>query len=85
MIVIIVRDRFEESPKALGEVNIIDPSLQKFATVLLDKKSIQTYAEELQNSDTLFEKKLQKAGIKFVKIYTDEDPTLKLISLMNIR
>jgi len=83
IILIIVRDRFEENPEVLGSVNILDLTLQKSASVLFDTKNIQEYKQALHDQDTDFENTLKEMGVKFVKIYTDEDPSEKIISLMS--
>jgi len=81
--VIIVRDRFEETPLALGEINITKGSKTKAKKVVLDKLSIQKYTKDLQLHDIQLYETLHKNGIKFIKIYTDEEPTRKLLELMN--
>ncbi len=83
LVLIIVRDRFEESPVELGEINIIDPSLGVSADITLDKRTLHSYRKKTAQNDEVLYKKLQTAGIRFVKIYTDEDPAEKIIHLMS--
>ena len=85
LIVIIVRDRFEEHPVQLGEVNITDPSLGMNADISLDKDSVKSYINEIVQNDNELYIKLRNAGVRFIKIYTDEDPAQKIISLMDRR
>jgi len=82
VIVIIVRDRFEEHPARLGELNITDPALGVSAEMTLNKATLKSYTKKIFEDDNELYKKLQSAGIRFIKIYTDEDPAEKIISLM---
>ena len=83
LIVIIIRDRFEENPLALGEINIIDPLSGLSQRVNLDKKaSLKIKAKVLKEDELLFNK-LHASGVKYLKIYTDEEPLEKLISFMS--
>ena len=82
LIIIIVRDRFEENPQAIGKIDIVDPISKELKSVDFSPKNTQEFAEKISLADKLFEEKLKKSGVKFVKIYTDEDPSSKIISLM---
>jgi len=77
---IIIRDRFEESPSTLGELQVTDNFSSK--SIVLDKDSIVNYTAKIKEHDALFHKKLQLSGIRYIKIYTDEVPIAKLIKLM---
>ena len=83
LVVIIVRDRFEEHPVQLGELNISDPILGKSIDVVLNKTTLNRYEKKIFEQDNILYEKLQRAGIRFVKIYTDENPADKIISLMS--
>jgi uncharacterized protein (DUF58 family) len=83
VIVIIIRDRFEEQPPPLGELNITDPSLGSNADICLDKDAVKTYTKKVLQNDEQLYKKLQTARGRFIKIYTDEDPAEKIIALMS--
>lgn len=83
VVLIILRDRFEESPSILGEVNVTDPLSGATATLLLDKEAVAKIEKKRKEEDVILEQKLQKQGIKFVKIYTDENPFVKLLPLMS--
>ena len=77
---IIVRDRFEETPSALGELRVTNNSSSK--NIVLDKDSIVSYTKKIKEHDALLYKKLQLSGVRYIKIYTDEAPIAKLIKLM---
>lgn len=83
VIVIIVRDRFEEHPVRLGELNITDPVLGRSADVSLNKKTLKVYEKKIFQQDKVLYEKLQEAGVRFAKIYTDENPAEKIIGLMS--
>jgi len=79
---IIVRDRFEENPDELGYLRLIDMESKKSFEGNIDGGTIKHYKQALyENDDTLY-KQFRKNGIRFAKIYTDEDPYLKLFKRM---
>jgi len=82
LIILIVRDKFEEQPLALGEIHVIDPQTQKSSLVNITKKESLRLKQELEQKDIQFFLKLKKAGVRYLKIYTDETPADKIISLM---
>ena len=83
VVVIIIRERFEEEPLALGEMHITDPQSGKSANISLDRQRLKTYKKNILENDARLYKKLQTAGVRFLKIYTDEDPAEKIIMLMS--
>ena len=82
IVVIIVRDKFEENPLAIGDLHVIDPETQESAYVTIDERASLKIAQEVAGNDADFYAKLKKNGVKFIKIYTDEDPANKIVSLM---
>jgi uncharacterized protein (DUF58 family) len=82
IIAIIVRDKFEENPFELGNVNLIDPSTNKTFDGYLNKDSISKYKKSIKSNDHLLYAHFQTCGIKFTKIYTNEEPLPKLLRLM---
>lgn len=81
VILIIVRDRFEEHPKALGDVSFIDPSTSSIFQGDLNESLIKNYEAKVKKDDFLFIERLKKAGIEFIKIYTDDNVPQKLAKL----
>ena len=78
VIAIVIRDRFEENPIALGSVNLLDAeSLVRFDGVV-DDETIKRYQKSLLRNDDELYRHLRHYGIRWVKIYTDEDPFVKL-------
>ena len=82
VIVLIVRDKFEEHPIELGNVSFIDPNNNKIFESILNKNSILEYEKKvLQNDHKLFNH-LQNCAVKFTKIYTNENPIKKLLGVL---
>jgi len=81
VIVIIVRDKFEETPVALGNVNLVDPSSSQIFEGDLNKSLIHNYTSKIKKNDHLLYENLKKSGIEFIKIYTDDNVTHKLAKL----
>lgn len=81
VIVIVIRDKFEEEPIELGNVNLIDPSSGESYTGVISKSVIKKYKAKLKENDHVFFTHLQKNAIKNVKIYTHEEPISKMLKL----
>ena len=77
-----VRDRFEENPNPLGEIDLIDPVTLKEVHTNLNKSSLKRYTENITKRDKKFIEYLKKEKIKFTKIYTDDEPFYKLAELL---
>ena len=80
--IIIIRDKFEEDPKVLGKVNLVDPSNYFNYKGNIDKTSIENYKKILKEHDHNLYLHLQKCGAKITKIFTHEEPISKLIGLL---
>ena len=83
LVVIIIRDRFEEAPHAIGELNITDPASNAKKVIKIDKKAAKTIEKNMLRNDDILQTKFKALGIRYVKIYTDEDPSQKILSLMS--
>lgn len=81
VVVIIVRDRFEESPHELGNINLIDPSTSMRFEGDLNKSLIKKYTKQIQKNDLLLYEHLKQSGVQFTKIYTDDNINKQLIKL----
>ncbi len=82
IIAIMVRDRFEEDPFELGNVNLVDPATNQTFDGNIDKSMIREYQKRVKANDHKLYEHFQKCGIKFTKIYTEEEPLPKLLRLM---
>jgi uncharacterized protein (DUF58 family) len=82
VISIIIRDRFEEKPFELGNVNLIDPSTNQVFDGNIDELILKKYIAKVKQNDHKLYEHLQSCNIRFCKIYTDEEPLSKLLRLM---
>jgi len=85
VIAIVIRDRFEEDPKEIGFVNFIDPQTKNSLVVDLDFYTKKSYIKEIKKEDHKMYEHFKKNRIKFIKIYTDEEPFIKLVKLFGKR
>jgi len=79
---VIVRDRFEENPGELGYLRLIDMESGRSFEGNIDGGTVKRYRQALYENDDKLYKQFRKNGIRFAKIYTDEDPYLKLFKRM---
>ncbi|MEA3456347.1 MAG: DUF58 domain-containing protein [Campylobacterota bacterium] len=81
VIAIIIRDRAEEDPKKLGEVILKNPQNNVKMNTYFGKRSIDQYLARMQENDDALKEHFMRYGIRYTKIYTDEEPIGKLIHL----
>lgn len=79
---VIVRDRFEENPSELGYLRLIDMETKQSFEGDVDGGTLSKYKKALHDNDEKLYKQFKKQGVRFSKIYTDEEPTLKLMKQM---
>jgi len=79
---VIVRDKFEENPKELGYLQLIDMESGASYEGSVDNSTLRDYKRALHKNDEKLYRDFKKNGIRFAKIYTDEEPYLKLIKQM---
>lgn len=82
IIAVIIRDRFEEKPFELGNVNLVDPATNQTFDGNISKGTILKYEKSIKQNDHKLFEHLQNCGIRFTKIYTNEEPLPKLLRLM---
>ncbi len=82
LFVIIVRDRFEEDPKPLGYLRLVDPEGGGSFEGEIGNSTIKSYKEALLKNDRKLYKHFKEQGIRFVKLFTDEEPYVKLLKRM---
>lgn len=81
VVALIVRDKLEENPPAMGFVNLLDPDRREFLQMDLDSNSIERYKRFIKTNDAKLHKHFIKNRVKFTKIYTDDDPFVKISKL----
>ncbi len=79
---VIVRDRFEEDPTELGYLRLIDMESKESFEGNIDSGTLKSYKKALHDNDEKLYKQFRKQGIRFTKIYTHEEPALKLMKQM---
>ncbi|BCD67557.1 DUF58 domain-containing protein [Nitratiruptor sp. YY09-18] len=85
VVAIVVRDRFEEKPESIGFMHLIDPETKKSMMVDFEGLTIKNYVKEIKKLDHKMYTHFKKSGIRFTKIYTDEEPFIKLLKLFGQR
>lgn len=79
---VMVRDRFEENPKSLGYLRLVDMESKESFEDNIDDNLLAKYKKSLHDNDERLYKSFRKQGIRFSKIYTDEEPISKLMKSM---
>ncbi len=78
---VMVRDRFEEEPKLFGEMELVDPDTMQNEEFMLSPKIMKEYQKALEGHDKKLEMHFDQHRIRHTKIYTDEEPFVKLSTL----
>ena len=79
---VIVRDRFEENPSELGFLRLIDMESRQSFEGDVDSGTLKNYKKALHDNDEKLYKQFKKQGVRFTKVYTHEDSTLKIMKKM---
>ena len=79
---VVVRDKFEEEPQLMGMLDLIDPNSMKSSSFEFNKKMLTDYKEVIDKKDKKLYEHFMGHHIRYVKIYTDEDPYFKLNNLV---
>jgi len=79
---VIVRDRFEENPAELGYLRLIDMETKQSFEGDVNSGTLKNYKKALHDNDEKLYKQFKKQGVRFTKVYTHEESTLKLMKQM---
>lgn len=79
---IVVRDKFEEEPQLMGMLDLIDPNSMAASGFEFNKKMLNDYKEVIEKKDKQLYEHFMGHHIRYVKIYTDEEPYFKLNNLV---
>ncbi|WP_373031166.1 DUF58 domain-containing protein [Sulfurovum sp.] len=79
---VMVRDRFEEDPSELGYLRLIDMETKQSFEGDVNSGTLKNYKKALHDNDEKLYKQFKKQGVRFTKIYTHEEPALKLMKKM---
>ena len=85
VVALIVRDKFEEKPSELGYIRLLDMENSKSFEGNIGRAEVQSYEKTLAENDTKLYAHFKKNAVRFTKIYTDEEPYLKLAKLLGGR
>ena len=79
---IVIRDKFEEEPQLMGMLDLIDPNSMASSGFEFNKKMLDDYKEVIEKKDKQLYEHFMGHNIRYVKIYTDEEPYFKLNNLV---
>ncbi|MDQ7085852.1 MAG: DUF58 domain-containing protein [Sulfurovum sp.] len=79
---VIVRDRFEENPSELGYLRLIDMESKQSFEGDVNTSTMKHYQKALHENDERLYKQFKKQGVRFAKVYTHEEASLKLMKKM---
>ncbi|MGC9350964.1 MAG: DUF58 domain-containing protein [Sulfurovum sp.] len=82
VVAVVIRDRFEEDPSELGFLRLIDMESKKSFEGDINTGALKRYKQAIHENDEKLYKQFKKQEIRFVKVYTDEEPALKLMNAM---
>ena len=82
VVAVIIRDQFEEDPSELGYLRLIDMESKRSFESDINTGALNAYKKAIHHNDEKLYTQFKKQGIRFVKIYTHEEPTLKLMKMM---
>ena len=85
VVAIIVRDRLEEKPPVMGFASLRDPETGVQLEGDYSQKSVDAYAKKVHAHDRVLYSTLRKEGVRFTKIYTDENSAIALRRLFEGR
>ena len=82
IVAVIIRDHFEEDPSELGYLRLIDMESKNSFEGDINRGALDAYKKAIHHNDEKLYKQFKKQGVRFVKVYTHEDPALKLMKSM---
>jgi uncharacterized protein (DUF58 family) len=85
VITLIVRDKFEEKPSELGYIRLLDMEKQQSFEGTFGASELDVYQKALEENDKHLYAHLKKNAVRYTKIYTDDEPYLKLSRLLGGR
>ena len=81
VIAVIIRKREEEFPEEKGEIIMQDPRTGTKFNTYFGKRSVVRYLARREANDEKILEHFSQHDIRYIKIFTDEEPIEKLISL----
>ena len=85
VVALVVRDKFEEKPSELGYIRLMDMEQRSSFEGVVGKSEIKAYEKALEENDEKLIRHFKKSAVRYTKVYTDEEPYLKLARLLGGR
>ncbi|CAA6817042.1 MAG: Unknown protein [uncultured Sulfurovum sp.] len=85
VVALIVRDKFEENPQALGHMRLMDMEKKSSFEGMVGSSELKGYEKALRLNDEKLYAHFKKSAVRYTKVYTDEEPYLKLAKLLGGR
>jgi uncharacterized protein (DUF58 family) len=85
VVALIVRDKFEENPQELGYLRVLDMESSSSFEGNIGSEELKGYKKALDENDKKLYAHFKQNGIRYTKIYTDEEPFIKLARLFGGR
>ena len=85
VLAVIVRDKYEEHPPVMGFSSLVDPESGQQLEGDFSQKSVDAYSEKVHLHDRELYATLRKDGVRFTKVYTDENSAIALRRLFEGR
>lgn len=85
VVALIVRDKFEEQPEELGYIRLLDMESNQSLEGNITENELKSYQEALGRNDEKLYAHFKKNAVRHTKIYTDEEPYIKLARLLGDR
>jgi len=85
VVAVVVRDRFEEKPSPMGFTTLIDPQNGAVLEGDFSAGAVEKYHRRVREHDVALVEKFRKDGVRMIKIYTDESPSVGLRRLFEGR
>ena len=82
--VIIVRDKWEESPQVPADAELVNPLTNRAINRTASKKAIAHYVQKLKEHDAKLEAYLHAHQVKFCKVYRSEEVVEKIEGLLHL-
>lgn len=85
VVAIIVRDRLEEHPPVMGFSSLMDPESGQVLEGDFNGSSVRAYEAKVHAHDHALYERFRRDGIRFTKVYTEDNPAVKLRRLFEER
>ena len=85
VVCVVVRDKLEENPPKMGFASLVDPESGVVLEGDFNGSSVESYAKKVHAHDHKLYETFRKQQIRFTKVYTDENTSVKLRRLFEGR